>query len=541
MDRSRGRVLCYGIWLICLVLAVHATHHAAAQQLTLHIKDYAVMPVTGLTGSKSSNASYFSRVNFLREEPGVNRRRLFVNDLNGPLYILDKKSKTFTTYLNLNGSIGQPGLFRRLTTQRGYANGFVNFVFDPGYAHNGKFYTIHIEDPKLPASSLPDNTNFRGLNVEGYTVTPAIETPGPTLREAVVIEWTDTNPANATFEGTAREVMRVQLNAEMHPMGDFIFNPTAKPGTPDWRVLYIACGDSGSGESMNAAIRQNPQRLDTVVGKILRIIPDLNEHQDASTVSENGRYRIPNDNPFVSLPGAHKEIWAYGLRNPNRLSWYFDPADPSKNTLFATVIGLHTWETIDIIHKGANYGYSLREGNEQLKANNEAGKLPDVDKIPMLVGTTTVDMVTPTYPVVQYGHVKSGGDAITSGYVYRGKIAALGGKYIFGDITTGHIWYVNYDEMLAADDGNPDTMAKMHEVQILWDKPGGGKEQYSAMAPITEAAYHARGGKEAGLPGRAVISGGRSDIRFCMDRDGELYILSKSDGMIRAVVGAASH
>jgi hypothetical protein len=523
------------------MVAVHASLCVAAQQITIQIKDYAAMPVTGLTDSKSMNVPYLSRVNFLREEPGVNRRRLFVNDLNGPLYILDRKSKSFTTYLNFNGSNGQPGLFHKLTTQRGYANGFVNFIFDPDYAHNGRFYTIHIEDPKLPGSSLPDNTNFRGLNVEGYTVTPAIKTPGPTQREAVVTEWTDTNTANATFEGTAREVMRVQLNTESHPMGGLIFNPTAKPGTPDWRVLYIACGDGGSGESMDAAIRQNPQRLDTLVGKILRIIPDLNEHKDSSTVSENGRYRIPNDNPFVSLPGGRKEIWAYGLRNPNRLSWYFDPAHPSKNTLFATVVGLHTWEMVDIIHKGANYGYSLREGNEQLKANNETGKLPDVDKIPMLVGTTTVGMVTPTYPVVQYGHVKSGGDAITSGYVYRGKIAALRGKYIFGDITTGHIWYVNYDEMLAADDGNPDTMAKMHEVQIVWDRPGGGKEQYSTMAPITEAAYHARGGKEPGLPGRAVISGGRSDIHFCMDGEGELYILSKSDGIIRAVVGATTN
>jgi hypothetical protein len=89
--------------------------------------------------------------------------------------------------------------------------------------------------------------------------------------------------------------------------------------------------------------------------------------------------------------------------------------------------------------------------------------------------------------------------------------------------------------MLAADDGNPATMAAMHEVQITWDK-----QQYSTMAPITETAYHARGGKAAGLPGQAVISGGRSDIRFCMDREGELYILSKSDGMIRAVVGAGS-
>ncbi len=527
--------------VFCLIVAVQVSLYAAAQQITIRVKDYAAMPVTGLTDSKSANSAYLSRVNFLREEPGVNRRRLFVNDLNGPLYILDRKSRSFTTYLDFNGSSGHPGLFHKLTTQRGYANGFVNFIFDPDYAHNGKFYTIHIEDPKLPGSSLPDNTNFPGLNVEGYTVTSAIETPGSTQREAVVVEWTDKNTTNATFEGTAREVMRLKLNTTSHPMGGLIFNPAAKPGAPDWRVLYIACGDGGSGESMDHAIRQNPQRLDTLVGKILRIIPDLDEHNDASTVSENGRYRIPNDNPFVSLPGAQKEIWAYGLRNPNRLSWYFEPANPGHNTLFATVVGLHTWETIDIIHKGANYGYSLREGNEQLNANNETSKLPDVDKIPMLVGATNVGMVTPTYPVVQYGHVKTGGDAITSGYVYRGKLAPLRGKYIFGDITTGRIWYVNYDEMLAADDGNPETMAKMHEVQIVWDRPQGGKERYTTMAPITEEAYHARGGKGAGLPGRAVISGGRPDIHFCMDRDGELYILSKSDGMIRAVVGAASH
>jgi hypothetical protein len=228
------------------------------------------------------------------------------------LYILDKRTKSFTTYLNFNGNNGQRGLFHKLTTERGYADGLVNFIFDPDYAHNGKFYTIHIEDPALPGSSLPDNANFPGLNTEGYTVTPPIKTPGTTNREAVVIEWTDKNIANATFEGPAREVMRVQLNTESHPMGGLIFDPSAKPGTPDWRVLYIACGDGRSGESMNAAIRQNPQRLDTMVGKILRIIPDLNEHKDTSTVSDNGRYRIPNNNPFVSLPrGAQRDL---GLR-----------------------------------------------------------------------------------------------------------------------------------------------------------------------------------------------------------------------------------
>jgi hypothetical protein len=79
-----------------------------------------------------------------------------------------KKTKGFTTYLNFNGNYGQPGLFHKLTTLRGYANGFITFVFDPDpdYAHNGKFYTIHLEDPALPASPLPDNANFPGLRTE---------------------------------------------------------------------------------------------------------------------------------------------------------------------------------------------------------------------------------------------------------------------------------------------------------------------------------------------------------------------------------------
>jgi hypothetical protein len=88
-----------------------------------------------------------------------------------------------------------------------------------------------------------------------------------------------------------------------------VFNPTARAGDPEWRVLYIGSGDSGAGES-RTAIRTNPQRLDTLVGKVLRIIPDLGQHTASSAVSQNGRYRIPNDNPFVSTPGARAEIWA---------------------------------------------------------------------------------------------------------------------------------------------------------------------------------------------------------------------------------------
>jgi hypothetical protein len=509
----------------------------AAPQLTIEIQDYATMPITGAVDGTSNSASLLARVNFLREEPGGARKRFFVNDVAGQLYILDKDTKKLTTYLNLNGLEGHPGIFHKLAIDNFLASGFISFQFDPDYAHNGKFYTIHLQDPALPASDLPDNKNFPGFKTAGYTLTPAVRTFGETQREAVVIEWTDSDISNSTFEGTAREVMRVQYNGRIHPMGDLIFNPTARPGDPEWRVMYISTGDGGSGEQ-KTNIRANPQRLDTLVGKILRIIPDLKEQIDSSTVSENGRYRIPKDNPFASKPGARKEIWAYGLRNPHRMTWDVDPTDGANNHLITNVVGLRTWETVDIIHKGANYGYSLREGPQQLNADNTLSKLPDVDKIPIQIDESTTDgTVLPTYPVIAYGHIKgTGGDAVSNGFVYRGKaIPALRGKFIFGDITTGHVWWVDFKEMLAADDGNPKTMAEMHEVKIAWNK-----EVYGTMAPVTEGVYHARGGKAEHLPGFSRVSGGRSDIRFAMDSDGELYILSKSDGMIRAIVGATA-
>jgi Glucose / Sorbosone dehydrogenase len=529
----------------CLVLAAGiVSAPAVSAQATIEIEDYLVMPMTGLVDSKGSNELLLSRVNALREEVG-GAKRLFISDLNGPLYILDKDTKKLTVYLDFNGNPGKTGLFRRLTILQGYGNGLNGFYLDPDYTRNGRFYTVHIEDPALPGSNLPDNSSFPALNVSGYTTTEAVKTPGPLQNEGVLIEWADANPANSTFEGTARELLRVQLNTRSHPMGDLIFNPSARPGDPDWRVLYLECGDGASGESRIVDIRSNPQRLDNLEGKILRIIPDLNEHVATSTVSENGRYRIPNDNPFVSTPGARKEIWAYGFRNPHRLNWAVDPANPANNRLIANSVGLRTWETVYLVHKGANYGYALREGTELLQPDNRTGPLPPVDKIPLQIGDkATEELVVPTYPVIQYGHGPDGGDSIGSGFVYNGsRIPALRGKYIFTDLTTGRIWFAGYKDMLAADDGQPGTLAAIHEVQIRWkdprDTPDAGKRTYESMFPIVESAYHARGGKGPRLAGRAdLVKGGRADVRFAIDANGELYLYSKGDGIIRTVVGA---
>jgi hypothetical protein len=526
---------------LCLVTfsAADAIAQAAppSAPLTIRVTDFAALPMTGTVDGVGNDGS-LARVNFLREEPG-GAKRLFVSDLNGPLYILDKETKTFTIYLDFNGSDPHTGLFDRLPITTGFAGGFISFQFDPDYARNGRFYTIHMEDPQKPGADAPDTTAFPGLKADGYTATPPIRTPGSIEREVVLVEWTDTNIANTTFEGSARELLRVQLNSRIHPMGDLIFNPIAKPGDADWRVMYVACGDGGSGEQTNAT-RANPQRLDTAVGKILRIIPDLTEHGNSSTVSDNARYRIPNDNPFVAVDGARKEIWAYGFRNPHRLSWDVDPGNPGSNRLMAAVIGLHTWETVAIIRKGANYGYSEREGTERLTEDNSRDKIPDADTIPVRISdTVTNGAVTPTYPVISYRHAPGGGDAIAGGFVYRGRaVPALRGKYVFGDISTGHIWYADYAEMLAVDDGKAETLAQIHEVQIQWDSPAAdaAKQPYPTMFPIVQAAYRARGGKDPDLPGGAVVSGsGRADIRLAVDASGELYILSKSDGMIRSV------
>jgi hypothetical protein len=100
-------------------------------------------------------------------------------------------------------------------------------------------------------------------------------------------------------------------------------------------------------------------------------------------------------------------------------------------------------------------------------------------------------------------------------------IPALKDKLVFGDITTGRIWYANRTEVLAADDDRPTTVAPIYEID-------------ASLRRLTEETYRARGGKGEALPGMGAMAGrGRVDLRFAVDNDGELYILTKSDGMIR--------
>jgi glucose/arabinose dehydrogenase len=139
-------------------------------------------------------------------------------------------------------------------------------------------------------------------------------------------------------------------------------------------------------------------------------------------LSAPGDYEIPADNPFVGTEGAQEEIWAFGLRNPWRFSF-----DSETGSLWAGDVGQNLWEEIDIIVKGANYGWNIMEGSHcysPASGCNQSGL---------------------TLPVVEYAH-SEGRCSVTGGYVYRGdQIPSLQGYYIYGDYCSGDIWALAYD------------------------------------------------------------------------------------------------
>jgi hypothetical protein len=536
------------------------------------IEDYATPPLS----SAMMNQPYpppidyhgqLGRVVSLRSEPAdapLSSTRFFVADMNGNLYILDKATKKFTPYITF------AEVFSRYSTDR-LTTGVAAIAFDPNYAKNGRFYTVHTEDPIKTGPVQPTNAHMPSLNLDGYTPTPVNKPPlGDVQNESVLIEWTDTNIKNSTFEGTAREVLRVGFNSLIHPMDDIVFDPLAKPGSANYGNLYISMGDGGSGET--PSLQTTPQSLNALQGKILRITPDLTL-RPKDKLSENGRYRIPSTgpdpNPFVSVSGAKPEIFAYGFRNPHRLYW-----DPVTNILLVNDIGLHSWEEINIVTKCGNYGYSRREGNEVLIVPN-GGKtgtqlnpqipFPETD---LLTVEGLGKPVAPLYPVAVYSHVE--GDAIGSGFVYRGKLMPkMVGKYIFTDITTGRIFYTDLNEMVATRSFRG-KQAPIHEIQVMYKSP----YDPSANAPVQRRMYdivaetyaHKDGTANADspqgvLPGSANATGGwrgktfllgttdpygvpygggRADVRLSLGGDGELYIMSKSDGMIRKMTAVVT-
>jgi len=163
----------------------------------------------------------------------------------------------------LNGYLIDLGkIYPRSISEPPFGMGFVSLVFDPNYAKSGRFYTVHTEKASMSGSREPERAALPGLDLKGFKTTAAINPPaGEVAYECIVTEWTDTNINNATFEGRSREVLRAGTNFLIHPMGDMIFNPLAKPGSPDYGNLYIGIGDGAAGERAGPT-HNLPQRLD---------------------------------------------------------------------------------------------------------------------------------------------------------------------------------------------------------------------------------------------------------------------------------------
>jgi putative heme-binding domain-containing protein len=188
-----------------------------------------------------------------------------------------------------------------------------------------------------------------------------------------------------------------------HCGGNILFGPDG--------MLYVTTGDAGPATPPD--IHNTGQTLDDLEAAILRIDVDGRDPGRA--------YRIPGDNPFVALPGARGEIWAYGLRNPWKIAFR-----PGTDELWCGDIGWEMWEMIHRIERGGNYGWSITEGPQPVKTTATRGPTP----------------ILP--PVVAHPHTEAA--SITGGYFYTGsRLPELTGAYIYADYVTGRMWALRHD------------------------------------------------------------------------------------------------
>ena len=462
--------------------------------LMVEIRDVVRLPETrGMRPAEEDvNPSGWARVSFVRDLPDGRR---FANDSRGFLYRLDGNNQP-SVYANVGAAFP-------LANYNRLESGFIGFDFHPEFAGNGLFYTVHSER----AMGNPSTPNF---------IPPGFTQKDVTYHN-VITEWRATNPAANTFEGTRRELLRVAhvvMNLT-HPFGAVEFNPTAKPGSPDYGLLYTSGSDLGfsNGGGPHANNPGQTQRLDSVITAILRFDPR------SPSVSKGtkglGDYTIPESNKFAADgdPKTLGEIYAYGFRNAHRLSW-----DLTDGTLFASDIGMNHIEEINIVRNGENYGWMKREGYWENGMTRPGGALNQLFALPadVLDGRKKDEF---TYPVAIYDHNE--GQAVSGGFAYHGRIAALRGKFVFGDVQRGRVFAADLAAMKKADDGIPQTVAPVEEIQ-LYMRDASGNRVYASFRELVERTMGA--------------SLARADLHISRSRDGELFLTSRQDGMIRTLV-----
>ncbi len=303
----------------------------------------------------------FSNLSFSQpldlQSPNDGSNRIFVAEKLGRIVVFENDIAVTTTTDFLNLS--------NISTSS--EQGLLGLAFHPDFQSNGHFYVFY--------------------------------TPSETL--AVVSRFTvsasNTNIADPNSELVLLEIPQPFTN---HNGGQIAFGADG--------TLYIAVGDGGSGGDP----QNNAQNRTNLLGNILRI--DVDNQEDGLN------YAIPSNNPFVGDTDVRQEIFAYGLRNPWRMSF-----DTQTQDLWTADVGQNELEEINLINSGGNYGWKLFEGTSCFSGDCDASGL--------------------VAPIFEYD--QSNGDrSITGGYVYRGdEVSALSGKYIYGDFVSGRIWALDTD------------------------------------------------------------------------------------------------
>ena len=275
--------------------------------------------------------------------------RLFVADLGGRIWIIKNGKLLPKPFIDISNKLEQKDTSAEIRAM-------LSIAFHPQFASNGKFYIYYHAPAKNPAE--PCNLMIAEFKVSN----------------------TDADVADPTSE---RKVLEIEGHELSHDACNLAFGPDG--------YLYISVGDN---DGSPVPVRYG-QHLNSLIGKLLRI--DVNKTP----------YGIPADNPFVATKDAKPEIWAYGFRRLWRFSF-----DSESQLLFGADIGDKKDEELDIIEKGGNYGWPVKEGDSLDIANGD-----------------TTNFKT---PVNTYSHKV--GICIIGGNIYHGKdMPQLAGQYVFAD------------------------------------------------------------------------------------------------------------
>jgi len=331
---------------------------------------------------------------------GDGTNRLFVATQPGTIHVFknDPDVDEMTTFLDIRDRI-------HYRVPQENEEGFLGLAFHPKYKENGQFFVYYTNDYQSEADRKSVISRFR-------------------------VSKDDPNRADPASEEILLEIFQPYWN---HDGGTLVFGPDG--------YLYIGLGDGGS----RADPHGHGQNLGTLLGSILRI--------DVDRRDEGLAYAIPKDNPFVGRKGARGEIWAYGIRNVWRIAF-----DRQTGDLWAGDVGQDIWEEIDIIVKGGNYGWNLREGMHKFV---EKGKFEGSDPRPDLIE-----------PIWEYHH--DIGKSITGGNVYRGKaLPQLQGAYLYADWVSGQVWALWYDLAAKRVTANRSIVEKGLPVMTFGDDDAG--------------------------------------------------------------------